>query len=211
MRLLLIRHGQSQANIDAIIQGPEDPLTDFGREQAHALGRHMKERGDISHFYASSHARARETAEIIGSYIGIKPHLDPDLGEIDTGTAVGLTWDAWTHANPEYATRFRSPDRTLADGWEGGETGQQFVDRVFAAFDRVVTRHQGTDDTVAIVFHGGPLAWISARLHGDPLDEWPYERSVFSNCSISEVEVDEKGVHTIGAWNQIGHLEIDNT
>lgn len=207
MRLLLIRHGQSQANLDASIQGPDDPLTDFGRSQAHILGRHIQARGDVTHLYASSHDRARETAEIIGSYISHAPQLDPDLGEINTGTAIGETWDAWTDANPELAARLRTAERSLADGWEGGETGQQFVDRVFGAFDRIIKTHLGTGDVVGIVFHGGPLAWISARLHGDPLEKWPYERAIFGNCSISEVDIDHDGVHTIGAWNQIDHLD----
>ncbi len=207
MRLLLVRHGQSLANIEARIQGDDDPLTDIGRAQAEAVGLHLRERGDVTHLYASPLARARETALIISKHIGVAPVFEPGLAEINAGTAVGMLWEEWTERHPEQAARLRSEQRMLADRWEGGESGQEFVDRIFAAYDRIVTQHRATDDVVAVVSHGGPLAWISARVHGDPLDAWPYTRSVFGNCSISELEIDEEGAHTIGAWNQVGHLE----
>jgi probable phosphoglycerate mutase len=206
MRLFLIRHGQSRANVDAVIQGDDDPLTDFGRAQAHAAGKHLGEQGGITHLYASPMARARETAEIIGSYIGLEPSLEAGLAEINPGTAAGLTWDEWTAANPEIAERLRSNKRTLEDRWEGGESGREFVDRIFTAYDRIVTQHLGTDDVVAVVSHGGPLSWISARLHGDSLEYWPFDRSDFRNCSVTEIEIDAGGVHTVCALNQVTHL-----
>lgn len=207
MRLFLIRHGQSRANVDAIIQGGDDPLTDLGRTQAHAAGKHLADRRGVTHLYASPMARARETAEIIGNYLDLKPSLEAGLAEIDPGTAVGMTWDEWTATNPELAERLRSNKRTLEDRWEGGESGQEFVDRIFASYDRIVTQHLGTDDVVAVVSHGGPLSWISARLHGDSLQAWPFGRSDFMNCSVTEIDVDEDGVHTVCALNEVTHLE----
>lgn len=207
MRLILVRHGQSRANVDAIIQGDDDPLTDLGRTQAHAVGEHLGQRLDVTHLYASPMARARETAEIIGTYLDLQPSFEAGLAEINPGTAAGMTWDQWTAANPELAERLRTEKRTLDDRWEGGESGQEFVDRIFAAYDRIVTQHLGTDDVVVVVSHGGPLSWISARLHGDPLERWPMGRSDFRNCSVTEIEIDADGAHTIRALNQISHLE----
>lgn len=208
MRLILIRHGQSRANVDAVIQGTDDPLTDIGRAQAEAVGQFLGAHYTVTHFYASPMFRARETAGIIGNHIGLEPSLEPGLAEINPGHAVGMTWEAWTAANPEQAARLRGPDRTLEDRWEGGESGREFSTRIFAAYDRIVTRHLGTDDVVAVVSHGGPLAWISARLHGDPLERWPYDRANFRNCSVTDIEIDANGAHTICALNQVGHLEV---
>ena len=207
MRLLLVRHGQSLANVEARIQDDEDPLTDIGRAQAAAAGRHLAQRGDVTHLYASPLERARETALIFGAYIGIEPVFERGLAEINAGTAAGMLWDEWTARYPEQVARMRTSARTLADRWEGGESGQEFADRILAAYDRIVTQHRGTDDVVVVVSHGGPLAWISARVHGDPLDAWPASRAIFGNCSISEIEVDARGAHTIGAWNVLDHLE----
>lgn len=207
MRLLLVRHGQSQANIDGIIQGADDPLTDFGRRQAHCAGRFLQEHHEVSHLYASPLARARETAEIIRTYIEPDLALEPGLAEIDAGIAVGMTWEAWSEANPDKVARMRTAERTIHDRWEGGESGKEFSDRVFVAYDRIVTNHLGTGDIVTVVSHGGPLAWIAARLHGESLERWPFAWSRFMNCSITEIEIDETGAHTVYALNVTSHLD----
>ena len=88
MRLLLIRHGQSQANLDGIIQGDDDPLTDLGRRQADLAGRHLATTREIDYLYASPLARARETAVIIGRHLGLSPVFDRDE-ETSPETVVG--------------------------------------------------------------------------------------------------------------------------
>lgn len=207
MRLFLVRHGQTRANVSAIIQGGDDPLTDLGRKQAHTTGETLATMADVTHLYTSPMIRARETAGIIGNYVDLSPDPVDGIEEIDAGHAVGMTWEEWTVANPELAERLRSDKRSLEDRWEGGESGREFADRTLKAFDRIVTSHLGTDDVVAVVSHGGPLAWISARLHGDELGRWPFRRSDFLNCSITEVEVDEHGVQHVRVLNQVSHLE----
>lgn len=206
MQLLLIRHGQSQANVDQIIQGDDDPLTDLGRQQADHLGRHLAASRNVTHLYSSPLARARETASIIGRHIDIDPEFEPGLAEINAGHAVGMTWEAWNATFPEIAAKLRSAERSLHDRWEGGESGHEFVARVYAAYDHIVGQHLGTDDVVAVVSHGGALAWIASRVYGDPPDIWPYERAIFDNCSLSEIRITEDGAHTVGAWNQQDHL-----
>lgn len=206
MRLILVRHGQSQGNIDARIQGHDDPLTALGRAQARLAGEALARRGDITHLYASSLDRAFETASIIGELIDLAPVRVPGLAEINAGTAVGLLWTEWAERHPEEAARIQSGKRLLTDRWAGGESDQEFADRVFAAYDEIVNRHLGTADVVVAVSHGGPLAWISARVHGDPIDQWPSSRGIFLNCSISELAVGADGHGEVVAWNATDHL-----
>ncbi len=206
MRLLLVRHGQSVGNIEARIQGIDDPLTDFGREQARSVARALAARGDVTHLYASPLDRAMETAGFIGDAVGLVPAPVAGLAEIDAGRAVGLLWTEWREANPDLAEIMANPDRSIDAGWEGGENGQQFGARVLTAYRELVTRHVGTDDVVVAVGHGGSLSWIAAAVHGDPLDVWPGRRAGFHNCSISEILVDETGHGEPGAWNQVDHL-----
>ncbi len=205
MLLLLVRHGQSLGNVEGRIQGDNDPLTDFGRLQARAVADRMAQRGDVTHLYASPLDRAMETGSIIADAVGIKPVSIAGLAEINAGRAAGLLWIDWRDQNPELAERMAN--RTVHDGWEGGETGHQFGNRVLAAYDEIVTRHVGTNDVVVAVGHGGSLAWIAAKAHGDPLDVWPGDRGGFVNCSISELLIDDEGHGEPGAWNQDGHLE----
>lgn len=207
MRLLLVRHGQSRGNVEGRIQGPDDPLNDVGRGQARAAARVIAARSDVTHLYASPLERAMETASIIGAAIGVKPQPLPGLAEISAGVAAGMLWTEWSEQNPALAARMQMQDRALEAGWEGGETGHTFSNRVLDAYDELVTRHLGTDDIVVAVSHGGPLAWISARLHGDPLDAWPSSRGVFLNCSITELEIDRDGATDIIALNGTAHLD----
>ncbi|HEU0165168.1 MAG TPA: histidine phosphatase family protein [Thermomicrobiales bacterium] len=202
MRLLLVRHGQSVGNIEQRIQGDDDPLTDRGREQAHAVADFLAKRRDITHLYASPLARAIETARIIGTAIGRDPIPTPGLAEINTGSASGARWDEWNAMNPEKAAALASFD----EAWPGGESACDFSRRVLATYAGIIARHRGTGDVVTLVSHGGTLAWISARLHGDPLDAWPAERAIFINCSVSEVRFDGD-IPDFLDWNQHGHLE----
>ena len=208
MRLILIRHGQTHGNLDARIQGHDDPLTDLGRRQARVTAALFADRGDITHLYASPLDRAFETARIIGAAIGLDPVPVAGLAEVNAGDATGMLWADWTERFPEQAAIIRTAGRSLSHRWAGGESGQEVADRVLAAYDELVTRHQGSDDVVAAVSHGGPLAWISARVHGDPMDVWPSRRGIFDNCSISELDVDARGHGEILSWNQTGHLHV---
>lgn len=206
MLLLLVRHGQSLGNIEERIQGADDPLTDFGREQARAVAGALAARGDITHLYASPLDRAMETAGLIGEAIGQPPVPLAGLAEINAGNAAGLLWKEWREANPEQAAIMANPQRDVLEGWEGGEDGEQFGARVVAAYQQLITQHLGTDDVVVAVGHGGSLSWIAAVVHGDPLDIWPGTRAGFANCSISEIVVNLQGVGEPGSWNQIAHL-----
>jgi broad specificity phosphatase PhoE len=207
MRLILVRHGQSVGNVEQRIQGKDDPLTDFGRRQAAAAGEALAARGDITHLYASPLARAFETASTIGRAIGMQPDPLEGFAEIDPGDASGLLWTEWAEMFPAQAAAIQSATRSPFEQWAGGESGQDLADRVFSAWDELVTRHLGTRDVVTLVSHGGPLAWIAARLHDDPLDVWPAARANFRNCSISELLFDADGSHTVICWNQTGHLD----
>jgi probable phosphoglycerate mutase len=212
MRLILVRHGQSLGNVEQRIQGSDDPLTDFGRQQAGAAAEALAKRGDITHLYASNLDRAFETASIIGKRIGLEPVPTPGLAEIDAGTAAGLVWADWVAQDPERAERLERNQLSPFGQWEGGESGQDLADRVLASYDEIVTRHLGSDDVVALVSHGGPLAWIAAKVYGDPLDIWPAARAGFLNCSISELEIDSdrEQESRILSWNVTDHLEAVN-
>lgn len=206
MLLLLVRHGQSLGNIEGRIQGSDDPLTDFGRMQAGAVASALADRGDVTHLYASPLDRARETAGIIGEAVAVTPQPIAGLAEINAGRAAGLLWTDWRTRNPELAEIMAQPDRPIHAGWTGGENGREFGDRVIAAYTEIVTRHVGTNDVVVAVGHGGSLAWIAAKTHGDSLDVWPGARGGFDNCSISEIRVDVTGHGKPGPWNQVAHL-----
>src|SRR5882757_8965527 len=67
---IFVRHGQSQANADGIIADGHSPLTQTGIEQAQKTGLEIKNFG-ITAIVCSPYLRARQTAEMIASELGI--------------------------------------------------------------------------------------------------------------------------------------------
>lgn len=205
MRLLLIRHGQTRGNINNHLQGDDDPLTDLGRLQAQITGRHLAENDAITHLYASHMARAYETASIIGNAIRHEPMIERGLAELNIGVAAGTPFASWAESNPHHLDQLQDPVTRMDFLWEGGESGHQFRDRVFSAWDHIVNEHVGSEDVVAVVSHGGALAWIAAKIQGLPTNTWP--KDSFRNLSISEIDIDHSGEPTVIEWNRTTHLE----
>ncbi|GAA4665049.1 histidine phosphatase family protein [Frondihabitans cladoniiphilus] len=90
MRLELIRHGQTDWNAADKLQGSSDiPLNATGREQAHAAAELLKD-FDWSAIVSSPLGRARETARIIASQLGIELGAAyPELIERDYASREG--------------------------------------------------------------------------------------------------------------------------
>ena len=124
LRLLLVRHGESEANSERRMQGQLDsPLTAKGRRQAMAIARRAAAMGPIDALYASPLKRALGTAEAIGREAGLRPVLLPELMETDIGEATGLSWEEFERRRPELAREISAgaPDAR----WPGGESRQQ--------------------------------------------------------------------------------------
>lgn len=79
--LLMVRHGQSEANIGASTD-PDCALTALGLEQARSLARRL-DGMDLSGFIGmtSPYRRAVQTAELLGLSVGLKFEIEPDLRE----------------------------------------------------------------------------------------------------------------------------------
>lgn len=95
MRILLVRHGQSEGNVKrSITQHVPDPeihLSELGRQQSHQAGTNIKTliKDGSSVFYCSPYVRALETLRGIGHVVGTEAtsnvHVDPFLREQDFG------------------------------------------------------------------------------------------------------------------------------
>ena len=97
MTILLVRHGETEWNLQRRIQGRFDsPLTERGVAQAHAIGQVVRRLSDapFARVVASPLGRARRTAEIICDHLGRGPDFDIDdrLREISVGSWDGLTY-----------------------------------------------------------------------------------------------------------------------
>lgn len=91
-KLILVRHGQTQMNVDGIFFGKLDPsLNETGKEQCKKTRELLKNRYKYDFIYSSDLKRAAETAEIV-NYLDLPIKLDKRLEEIDFGIFEGLSY-----------------------------------------------------------------------------------------------------------------------
>ena len=154
-RFLLVRHGQSIWNELGRWQGQADPpLSDLGRHQAKTAARSI---GTVDLIVASTLERARDTAGIISTELGIGPVIELDtIMERDAGEWSGLTRDEIDVAYPNFLAEGRRPP-----GWE---TDEQLRDRVFGTLDALAAKV--ADGDVLIVTHGGVIMAVEDHLGG---------------------------------------------
>ena len=104
MRLLLIRHGESEHSPRGIIAGHAScpGLTARGFEQARVLADRLRATGEVSDcsvLLSSTMLRAWKTAAVLESELGVGPvEQDCGLCELHPGDADGLAWDVYRQA-----------------------------------------------------------------------------------------------------------------
>lgn len=186
MRLLLIRHAESQGNFELRLQGRREfPLTEKGILQAQALASRLAS-DPLAAIYSSPIGRAVQTAEIIGAKSGLAVVVEPGFQEYDFGEAVsGATWNEIRERHPDIVAAFRKDDPNFPR-YPGEEGRAAFQHRVRSAYKAVAARHKG-DESVAVITHAGPITVLLL----DALSR-PYARPipfVLHNASITSIEV----------------------
>jgi probable phosphoglycerate mutase len=162
MRLLLVRHGESEWNAEGRWQGQADPpLSDIGRRQAQVAADGL---GSVDAVVASPLVRAHDTAVIISESLGIGPVVVlADLQERHAGE-----WQGLTHAEIEDAYPGYLADRRRPPGFEPDEA---LLTRALAVLDRIAAEFEGADD-VLVVTHGGLIYTLERHL-GEPFERIP--------------------------------------
>jgi broad specificity phosphatase PhoE len=164
-RLVLIRHGETDWNVEGRYQGQADPpLNAQGIAQAHHLAGELYGVG-LDVLYASPLLRARQTARVLAEALGLPLHFEPRLMEIHLGD--------WQDRLPaDIAARYPDLFRRWQSGpWAvtppGGESLAQVQERVYAAADEILARRQGR--CVGLVIHHIPIILLKVRYQGlDP-------------------------------------------
>jgi broad specificity phosphatase PhoE len=159
--IILARHGETDDNVPPIrIQGFRDtPLNETGRLQAHQLAERLG--GEpIASLWSSDLARARETAEILGSELSLQPRLDERLREGNRGDWEGRLWIEIEREHPDCYAAWRR----AGDGFRfpGGESLREQAERVWEAISDI--RASGELPAI-VVCHGGSIRVVLCRDH----------------------------------------------
>jgi broad specificity phosphatase PhoE len=161
--LYVVRHGETDWNAAERWQGHTDiPLNANGRVQARAVAEALREAG-LSGVVASDLSRARETARIIATELGVAiAYVDAALRERSFGCFEGLTRTECEALHPEAWRDWLADRRTPL----GAETHEALTLRVMGALRRAAERVARHDAPALVVTHGGALRAIVAAATG---------------------------------------------
>ncbi len=198
-RFIVVRHGETQWNVEMRIQGHGDsPLTAAGRAQAEAIAARLaRERFDV--LVASDLGRAMETARAIARRCGKPIVPEPRLRERSFGVGEGMTYDEINREWPDVFSLTRETDADFVI--PGGESRRQFHERVREAFAALAREHEGR--RLAVVAHGGVLAALYRIVHDIPVGR-PHKVAI-SNASYNAVAFQAEA-WSLEAWDDVSHL-----
>jgi probable phosphoglycerate mutase len=201
-RIFLMRHGQTDWNVEQRVQGQLDvPLNATGRWQVAQLGLALAEE-HFAAIYSSDLSRALATAQAVAQAGpgALEVRLDAGLRERSFGFLEGHTWSEIEQRWPEDSRRWRSREPDFGPG--GGETLTGFQRRCVAALQRVASAHAG--QSVAVVAHGGVLDALYRWAMGIPL---PAPRTwQLGNAAINRLLWTSERLSVVG-WSDNGHLQ----
>lgn len=146
----LIRHGQTEWNLEARMQGHKNsPLTEVGITQAKGLhNRLMNEKIDL--IYSSESQRAYDTARIIRGDKDIPIYRRNGLREINMGEWEGMKQSDIVNKYPQIWNNFwNNPIQYTPVG--EGESYTEFKNRIITDVENIINSNQGKN--IAIITH----------------------------------------------------------
>jgi probable phosphoglycerate mutase len=193
-----MRHGESVVNVARKLKCREydGDLTVVGRGQAAKAAAWLLDKG-ITSIRCSPFRRAEQTAEIIGSVLGLKAIVDNDLCEIHCGDLEGRDDDeAWSLWESIYRRWY---GREMTAAFPGGETFYQAHERFSRALSRIAP-----SETALLVTHGGITCCIVPYLC---VNAAALQRvDTLSNTGFVLLEPYDLARYICHAWNLVEHM-----
>lgn len=200
-KILMVRHGQSEANNLDIFAGNYDiELTELGHKQAQCTAKFIAENYKVDKVYASDLKRAFKTAEYIADEFGLQVITEKNFREISAGK-----WEA---------VKFDDIEEKYAEDWHiwrndignsrctEGESVKELAKRVCSTLEKVAIENEGK--TIVVGTHATPVRAAQCVFGGFSLDEMqsiPWA----SNASVTEL-VYKNGEITVVKASVDGHL-----
>ena len=173
----LLRHGQTDWNIDLRLQGSSDiPLNETGRNQAAVAGATFS-REDWDVIIASPLSRARDTAQIVAQQLNMPVVIVPELVERSFGVAEGFSHSEWRkmyEANEHI---------------EGLESLEDLRSRCELLLQLVATEYDGL--RVLAISHGALIRKVLRIVSNNQI---PQDGDRLGNVSLNKL------VHSDGYW-----------
>lgn len=194
MRLILIRHGQTPANVAYTMHTtlPGPGLTRLGQQQAAALPAALADE-KIDALYASTHRRAQLTAAPLAETRGLQVLVRDGIREVSAGHWEGASDHASHTAFLDLAFSWPTAPATRVPD---GESGLEVLDR----FDGVVNEAvQSGAEAVGMVSHGVAIrVWLAARALNVTTDD--VKRRELDNTGVVMADRASDGTWRVTSW-----------
>ena len=206
MRLLFIRHGQTDWNKERKVQGLADiPLNEYGIYLAEKTAEGLKDE-HIDICFTSPLVRARKTAKVVLRGRDV-PIIDEDaIKEISFGEYEGVCIKGELKGDAIKFNKFFTDTGAYIPA-EGGESIEHLMKRTGAYLEKLYENEEYKDKTVLISTHGAALKAMMNNIKGikETKDFW--NGGVSKNCAVAEVQVENK-VPKIIYENKIFYEEL---
>jgi len=191
-KILLVRHGQSKANLEEIFVGHTDAtLSDKGKIQAEKTAEFVVSNYNVEKIYSSDLSRAYETAKPIAEKLGKEIIADKNLREIYGGEWEGIPFADMPKKHPEECKiwLFDIGNATCP----GGESVKELQKRAGEAIEKIAKENEGK--TVVVATHATVVRVLYCLYSGISADEMKNVPWV-SNASVTELSY-ENGKITV--------------
>jgi probable phosphoglycerate mutase len=207
-RFCLVRHGETDWNVERRLQGHTDiDLNQRGLAQASQMAKALKRINlEFDVLYTSDLQRAAKTAQAIEQLFNTSAIPSTALRERHLGALQGITTAQAPKLEPVLWESHIS--RNTSEELRGGESIQQFADRIQVALEQIRAMHLGK--TILLVSHGGVLDMMYRIASKQALDA---EKAItVPNASLNWISHDG-AAWKVDDWADTRHLEglaLDN-
>ena len=191
--LILIRHGESEANRQGVFAGQINPdLQNRGLKQAELTAKYITDNYKVDKIYSSDLQRAYKTATCLADILGMEVTTEKNLREINAGKWEGMKFDDLVL---KYEKDYNIWLSSISDAvCPEGESVRQMGERVIAALTKIAEENHGK--TVVIATHGTPIRAMQSFARCASFDEIKNIPWV-SNASVSVFEYNDN------TWKEI--------
>ncbi|MSO60434.1 MAG: histidine phosphatase family protein [Ilumatobacteraceae bacterium] len=190
--LILVRHGRTIANAQALLQGHVNhPLDEVGIDQARRVARVLNDLYPEARVVSSPLLRAHQTAEAISAAVTIDDRfIELNYGDFDELALTDVSPDIWDQWRSD--EHFRPPH---------GESLHELDIRVHEALRDLSAEARSQD--VIVVTHVSPIkSAVTWALGGDASMTW---RCALDRASITRLTIGPRGASLAG-FNDTAHL-----
>lgn len=207
VRLILLRHGQTQSNVDHLIDTavPGPFLTDLGEREAAAVPDALADER-IDAIYVSTQHRSQQTGAPLASARAMEPNIREGIREISAGDFDGKT-------DPDIVKQFVGIEAAWVAGdldirMPGADTGREVIER----FDGVVLEaFEAGHEAVILVSHGSMIrTWAAYRAKNIAKDFVP--KNPLHNTGMIVLEGNPREGWNVVSWvdEAIGGADVDD-